>query len=95
LYNDDLVKKQADHYLLYGWVANNNNTGDGMTFEFKLDLSRVDNNPAFFACAVIETPMDIHYFPSTLNDNTILQRLVQGYTPDSLQFNTSNWEKIR
>jgi hypothetical protein len=94
-YNDELVKKQEEHYLQYGWAANNNNTGNGMTFEFKLDLSRTDNNPALFACAAVEIPMNIHYFPSSLNDNTILQRLVQGNTPDSLQFNTASWEKIR
>lgn len=94
VYNDELVKKQQDHYRQFGWVANNNNTGNGMVFEFKLDLSRTDNNPAPFACAVIENSMEVHYFPSTLKDNTVLQRLLQGYTPDSLQFTPGSWENI-
>jgi hypothetical protein len=94
-YNDELLKKQQDHYRQFGWVANNNNMGNGMTFEFKLDLSRTDNNPATFACVIAEEPLLLHHFPVSLNDNTILQRLVQGYPPDSLQFNPATWEQVR
>lgn len=94
-YSDELIKQQQDHYRQFGWVSNNNNMGNGMTFEFKLDLSRTDNNPAPFSCVIAEVPLSLHHFPVSLNDNTVLQRLVQGYTPDSLQFNPSSWEKIK
>ena len=93
-YNSELVKKQEDHYSKNGWVANNNNMGNGMVFEYKLKNSDI-NSTLSFACAMIETPMEIHYFPITLSDNTILEKLVQGYTPDSLEFNIGSWEKIR
>jgi hypothetical protein len=93
-FNDDLLRKQQAHYLRNGWVSNNNNTGNGMTFEFKVDLTRTDNRPLPFACVVAEVPFSLHYFPATLNDHTILQRLVQGYTPDSLKFNPGSWQRI-
>jgi hypothetical protein len=92
---DELEKKQQRHFRQFGWVANNNNTGNGMSFEFKLDLSGTDNHPVFFACVIIQEPLTLHHFPASLSDNTILQRLVQGYTTDSLQFNPASWEKIR
>ena len=95
VYNDELAKKQQDYYNQHGWVANNNNLGTGMIFEFKLDLSRTDHDPSPFACVLAEIPLDIHYFPASLKDNTILPQLVQGYTPDSLQFDPGAWEKIR
>jgi hypothetical protein len=50
VYNNELAGKQKGYYQQHGWVANNNNTGNGMTFEFKLDLSRVENHPALFIC---------------------------------------------
>lgn len=95
VYNDELAKKQQDHYLQYGWVANNNNLGNGMIFEFKLDLSRVDNTPAPFACVLAQVPLDLHYFPTSLTDNTVSPMLVQGYTPESLQFAPGSWERIK
>lgn len=93
-YTDVLAKKQEDHYKQYGWVANNNNLGNGMVFEFKLDFSRVDAKPTF-ACVMAGIPLDLHFFPTSIKDNTILPRLVQGYTPDSLQFVPGSWEKIK
>jgi len=90
-YNDELVRKQQDHYQKHGWVANNNNMGNGMTFEFKLNLSHPD--PVYFACVLAQVPLELSYFPGSLSDNTILPKLVQGYTPDSLQFDPALWEK--
>jgi hypothetical protein len=95
VYNEDLAKKQQDHFRQFGWVANNNNTGNGLVFEFKIDLLRAHNDVSSFACLVAGASLDIHHFPATLNDNTVLQKLVQGNTPDSLQFNPAIWEKIR
>lgn len=92
-YNDDLAAKQALHYRQFGWVANNNNMNDGRVFEFQLDLSRW-NKPRSFACVAIEIPMVPHYFPAGLKDDTILPKLLQGYTPDSLQFSMKDWLNI-
>lgn len=95
IYNEELIKKQQAHYLKYGWVANNNNMGNGMTFEFRLNLSRIDDIPVSFACVLAEVPLDLHYFPRSLTDNTVLPQLVQGDTPDSLKFVPATWEKIK
>jgi len=91
-YNDELARKQQDHYLKHGWVANNNNMGNGMTLEFKVNLSHP--GPVSFACVLAQVPTDLSYFPGSLSDNTILPKLVQGYTPDSLQFTPALWEKV-
>lgn len=92
-YNDDLVKKQQDHFQKHGWVANNNSMGNGLTFEFKLNLFHPI--PVSFACVLAEVPLELHYFPGSLSDNTILPQLVQGNTPDSLQFDPVSWEIVK
>jgi hypothetical protein len=92
-YNDDLAAKQVLHYRQFGWVANNNNMNDDRVFEFQLDLSRW-TKPLSFACVAIEVPMVPHYFPAGLKDDTILPKLLQGYTPDSLQFSMKEWWSI-
>jgi hypothetical protein len=92
-YNDELAKKQQAHYQKHGWVANNNNMGNGMTFEFKLNLSHPD--PVSFACVLAQVPLELSYFPISLSDNAILPKLIQGYTPDSLQFDPTRWEKVK
>jgi hypothetical protein len=92
-YNDDLANKQQAHYQQFGWVANNNNMGDGKTFEYHIDLSRMKGKTVSFACVAAEIPLNLHFYP-TLTDHTILPKLVQGYTPDSLQFRVREWESI-
>ena len=93
VYNQDLQEKQAAYFKQYHWVANNTNTGDGKTFEFMIDLSASDN--VSLACLVLDEPTQPHYYPQGLNDNTILPRLMQGYTPDSLQFSPGTWDTIK
>ncbi|MBC7947985.1 MAG: hypothetical protein H7Y42_08915 [Chitinophagaceae bacterium] len=93
-YNLELEKKQQEHFVHEGWVANNNNLGNGMVFEFKIDLSRI-SSPLRWACVLAEVPLELHYYPTDLKDNTTLPRLVQGYTPDSLRFNPQSWESAQ
>ena len=94
-YNEQVAAKQQDYFQKFGWTANNNNTGDGKTFEFKIDLLRFGRSPVAMAYLILDDPNDPHYFPVTVNDHTILPRLMQGYTPDSLSFDTGSWQKIR
>jgi len=54
VYNGELVKKQQDHFHQYGWVSNNNNFGNGMIFEFRVNVNHTDNDPPTFACVVAE-----------------------------------------
>lgn len=94
VYNDDLASKQQEHYRQFGWVANNNNMGDGKTFEYRIDLSRMKGTIVSVAGVTAEVPLNLHFYPTTLTDHTILPKLVQGNTPDSLQFRVNEWETI-
>jgi hypothetical protein len=40
VYNPATEQKLNEYYDQHGWAANNLNIGDGMTVEFKIDLSR-------------------------------------------------------
>lgn len=93
VYNETVAAKQEDHYRQFGWTANNNNMGDGTCLEYRINLSHM-KPPVSIACLVLDDPGQPHYFPLTLEDHTLKPRLMQGYTPDSLQFNTTSWRKL-
>jgi hypothetical protein len=96
VFNEETRKKMKAYLDNHGWVANNINMANGKVVEAELDLS-VFKGPLYFA-SVIATANDgsttMTHFPSTVSDNTILLRLVQGYTPDSLNFKPETWHQV-
>lgn len=98
---DDVLRAKQDTYLKQkGWVANNNNTGDGKTLEFTFDLTRWDrNNPngdlrmAFVFMSDIKRPM---FYPEGLKDDTLMETLLYGGDPpDGLTFNVQDWMVVK
>ena len=92
VYNDALQKKQNDHYLKKGWVANNNNAGDKHTLEYKIDLQKF---PGASFVALYADGNSYSSYPSGLTDNTQLKELVSGNNPDNLQFQPSSWTTFK
>ena len=94
-YDDKLIQKQAAYYLKNGWCANNNNTGDKTSLEYKIDLKRFGKAEVRFAALFTPDARSLSYFPPGLNDNTLLEKLVSGNDPDSLRFKPAVWTKIK
>ena len=95
IYDAETENKMSDYFRSNGWVANNNNIGDGKTLEFKIDLNKYKNKPVYFACFYASDPKQPHYYPLNLKDDTIAEQLVYGNAQASLQFSPENWVKIR
>lgn len=94
-YNEKLIQKQASYYAKNGWCATNNNTGDKITLEYKIDLKRFGNAEVKFAALFTSDAKALSYFPTQLDDNTLLEKLVSGSNPDNLHFKPETWTKIR
>lgn len=94
VYNSNTAAAMLNYYATHGWVANNNNLGNGKTIEFKINLKKW-KGPLFFACVMADFDMKLRGYPAKVNDNTTLPRLVQGYAPDSLNFEPGKWKKIK
>lgn len=94
IYDDHVDSVMSKYLSANGWVANNVNLGDGRTIEFKINLDQWEGE-LYFACVLANFDMTFYPFPSKLKDDTVLPRLVQGYTPDSLNFETSKWSRIK
>jgi len=92
-YNDDTERKMQAYFESNGWVANNINIGDAKTIEFKLRLT--PQMPVYFACVMSSYDVKFTAFPENLNDDTLLQRLVQGNAVDSVSFRPETWQKVR
>ncbi|HEY6502813.1 MAG TPA: hypothetical protein VIZ28_02450 [Chitinophagaceae bacterium] len=94
-YGEKLIQKQASYYTKNGWCANNNNTGDKITLEYKVDLKKFGNIEVKFAALFTSDAKSLSYYPIELNDNTLLEKLVSGSSPDNLQFKTQIRAKIK
>lgn len=97
VFNDETHKKMNAYFDSHRWVANNVNMGDGKVVEAKIDLG-TSKEPLYFT-GVIATASGSNIntmpFPTTVADDAILPRLVQGYTPDSLNFKPETWFRLR
>ncbi|HUR66389.1 MAG TPA: hypothetical protein VMZ03_08540 [Chitinophagaceae bacterium] len=94
-YSENLVQKQAAYYTKNGWCANNNNTGDKITLEYKIDLRSFGNAEVRFAALFTSDAKKLSYYPTDLNDNTLLEKLVSGSDPDHLHFKPNTWTTIK
>jgi len=94
VYNSNTETAMMNYYSTHGWVANNNNLGNGKTIEFKVNIKEW-KGPLYFACVMANYDMKLNGFPANLNDNTMLPRLVQGNAPDSLSFEPGSWKRIK
>lgn len=94
VYNPATEQKLNDHFNQYGWAANNVNIGDGMSVEFKIDLSRFAGQRLAFAALFASDAANPHFFPGQLNDQSLARDLVYGSPPAQLEFKISNWQKL-
>jgi hypothetical protein len=94
VYNSNTEAAMLIYYAAHGWVANNNNLGSSKTIEFKVNIKEW-KGPLYFACVMADHDKKLHRFPATLNDNTVLPRLVQGHAPDPLSFDPAKWKRIK
>ena len=94
VYNSATEEKLNEYYSQYGWAANNLNIGDGMSVEFKIDLSRFAGQKIAFAALFAADAANPHYFPQQLNDQTLFKDLVYGNPPAQLEFNIVNWQNL-
>lgn len=92
-FNEETSSAIASYYSKNGWVANNNNLGDGRTIEAKFNLSVF--KPKFFACVIATVDQQLYPFPVELNDDAVLTKLVQGNSVDSLKFQPIMWHAIK
>ena len=95
VYDHALELKQGIYMSKYGWVANNNGTGSGHTLEFMIDLTRWKVESVRVAFVFQTDSKQPQYFPNSLRDDTLLDELVYGNTPDSLIFNIKEWYSIK
>lgn len=95
MYDETLVQKQVAYFATNGWAANNNNTGDKVTLEYKIDLKRLGKSDISFAALYTADAKALSYYPSALNDHTLLPDLVAGSAPDDLHFVPSTWFSIK
>ena len=94
-YGVKLIQKQALYYAKNGWCANNNNTGDKITLEYKIDLKRFGTPEIKFAVLFTSDGKNKSHYPTKLNDDTLLDKLVSGTNPDSLHFMPQTWVNIK
>jgi len=95
VYNNDLAQQQSRYYHQYGWCANNNNTGDKNTLEFRINLHSYDTASLKIAVVFTADAKLYCFYPAGLTDDTLLQNLVVGNPADSLRFNISEWMKMQ
>jgi hypothetical protein len=95
IYDQKLVQQQELYFQKNGWCANNNNTGDKLTLEYKIDIKRFGDSGLRFAALFTTDATSLSFFPATLNDDTLLKELVSGNGPDSLRFKPLTWASIK
>ena len=94
VYSPEVETKMNAYYLANDWVASNVNMGGGNVAELKINLEKW-KGPLYAAFVVANTDRKFNSWPKNLKDDTVLPRLVEGYTPDSLRFELAAWEKIK
>lgn len=94
IHNDVTIGKQNSYYKSNGWVANNNNSGDGKTLEFRIDLARLGTGPSPMAFIFLSDLKHPHHFPLGLTDDTVFEELTRGETPARLKFVKETWFSI-
>jgi len=95
VYDEILKQKQDAYYKKNGWCANNNNTGDKTTLEFKINIDYTGTAEPRFAVLYTADAKSLSFYPAGLTDNTLLKELVSGSNPDDLQFRPETWEKLK
>lgn len=94
IFNDESSAKMNEYYKKNGWVANNINIGDGKTIEFKIALTSMSKRIEHIAFVMADYDVKLQWHPSTLNDDTVLPKLVQGYAGTNMNFKPNTWMKI-
>jgi hypothetical protein len=94
VFNDESSAKMNEYYKKNGWVANNINIGDGKTIEFRIDLMTMSKKIEHIAFVMADYDVKLQWHPSTLNDDTVFPKLVQGYASANMNFKPDTWRKI-
>lgn len=65
-----------------------------MTIEFKIDLKKISNGEIKFSALFTSDGKALSYYPTELNDDTLLEKLVSGSNPDNLHFKVQTWQRL-
>ena len=87
------VNDRMNYLKTNGWVA----TIAGMdptTQEFVIARALFDPEGMQMAVARMTDSKTPHFWPRTLNDDTLKERLVYGSTPNDLRFDYTVWGRI-
>ncbi len=77
-----------------GWVASTNGMGAGNEIEFKISRSFLKGASPRIAVLYASDPKSPAYWPGSLTDDCLKEKLIFGTTPNDLKFNTSVWATI-
>lgn len=75
-----------------GWVASNNNMGNGNEVEYKL-IAR--GSEMRIAAVFMQVGLPTTNFPATLADDALKQKLLEGNAVRDLNFDTLQWARLR
>lgn len=87
------TRNAMDAYLKKnGWVASNNNMGNASEVEYK--LAAPNDRNLRIAAVFMSDGASPQYFPASLSDDTLMQRLLAGNSPADLKFSTEQWASL-
>jgi pimeloyl-ACP methyl ester carboxylesterase len=75
-----------------GWVASNNNMGNANEVEYKL---AVRGSEMRIATALMQVGVPTTHFPTTVADDSLKEKLLEGNAIGDLKFDTSQWARLR
>ncbi|MEQ1762039.1 MAG: alpha/beta fold hydrolase [Pyrinomonadaceae bacterium] len=82
-----------DAYLAKnGWVASNNNMGNADEVEYKL---AVKSSEARIAAVFMSPGVSPAFFPATLDDDSLKQKLLEGNAIRDVKFDVAQWARLR
>jgi len=79
----------------HGWVANTVRMGTPGTLEFKIVRKLFNGDTSLLATLFASDPKSPQFWPPTLKDDCLAEKLIYGTTPADLKFNREGWAKIK
>jgi len=79
----------------YGWVANTVRMGTPGMLEFKIARKFLNSETPLLAALFASEPKSPQFWPPTLKDDCLAEKLIFGTTPADLKFNREGWAKLK
>jgi hypothetical protein len=93
--SQEAVKARERFLETNGWVANTVSMGTTGTLEFKIARKFLNNETPSFAALFASDPKLPQFWPPTLKDDCLAEKLIYGTTPADLKFNRESWAKLK